>query len=121
MEVSDYNHWQQVLQTAGTQNITGFSGTLRCQCFLFFFFSCFFLYNGRIQGKGLSTVYHVRCYSGLQALKQSNEIPFCLSPARNIVCVKANHLENIPPKHKQVAQVKNKSCLSLDSGIEGLP
>ncbi|KAM6057393.1 tRNA (uracil-5-)-methyltransferase homolog B isoform 2-T4 [Theristicus caerulescens] len=24
--------------------------------------------------------------------------------ARNIVCVKANHLENIPPKHKQVAQ-----------------
>ncbi|XP_032851849.2 tRNA (uracil(54)-C(5))-methyltransferase homolog isoform X5 [Tyto alba] len=24
--------------------------------------------------------------------------------ARNIVCVKANHMENIPPKHKQVAQ-----------------
>ncbi|KAM6061309.1 LOW QUALITY PROTEIN: tRNA (uracil-5-)-methyltransferase homolog B, partial [Chlamydotis macqueenii] len=24
--------------------------------------------------------------------------------ARNIVCVKANHVENIPPKHKQVAQ-----------------
>ncbi|KAM6198408.1 tRNA (uracil-5-)-methyltransferase homolog B-like isoform 2-T2 [Sarcoramphus papa] len=32
--------------------------------------------------------------------------------ARNIVCVKANHMENIPPKHKQVAQV-NKEVMSV--------
>lgn len=56
MEVSDSYHWQrefwQVLQTASTQNIPGFSGALRYQVVCFF--SSFFLYSGRIQGKGLS-------------------------------------------------------------------
>ncbi|XP_071613705.1 tRNA (uracil-5-)-methyltransferase homolog B isoform X4 [Heliangelus exortis] len=39
--------------------------------------------------------------------------------ARNIVCVKASHLENIPPKHKQVAQCYEEfiRCSSLDPCI----
>lgn len=39
-----------------------------------------------------------------------------LFPARNIVCVRADHVKNVPSKHKQVAQVKNKSPVCLLAG-----
>lgn len=39
-----------------------------------------------------------------------------LFPARNIVCVRADHVKNVPSKHKQVAQVKNESPVCLLAG-----
>nr|XP_009685992.1 PREDICTED: tRNA (uracil(54)-C(5))-methyltransferase homolog [Struthio camelus australis] len=40
----------------------------------------------------------------INGYRNKGGVPALLSPARNIVCVKADHMENIPTKHKLVAQ-----------------
>lgn len=97
MEVSDSYHWQrefwQVLQTASTQNIPGFSGALRYQVVFFFFL--FFVQWENSGERPLSLSCQMLQWFMCPETKQLNTY-LSLSSKKYCLCESQTHGEHTP-------------------------